>query len=121
MMRQVGRIYRRPHAGNLIHYRKSKLWGTLSSLAEKYEPLWGRPDEVYYELHFEAGKQPVFAHRLLLSSRISDSFDGRYSVRLQLENGEAIPVELLPSFSDESDQWRELIAWFHEPIRPGAG
>ena len=33
MMRQVGRIYRRHHAGNLIHYRKSKLWVTLSSLA----------------------------------------------------------------------------------------
>lgn len=121
MMRQVGRIYRRHHAMNLIRYRRVKLWVTLSSLAEKYEPLWGRPDEVYYELHFEAADAPVYAHRLLLSSRIEEPFDGRYSVRLQQENGESIAVELLPSFSEESDSWRELIAWFHEPVLPGSG
>jgi NTE family protein len=121
MMRQIGRIYRRHHAPNLIHYRRVKLWVALSSLAERHEPLWGRPDEVYYELHFEPADGPVYAHRLLLSSRLGEPFDGRYSVRLQLENGEAIPVELLPSFPEESDKVRELIAWFHEPVWPGSG
>jgi hypothetical protein len=66
MMRQIGRIYRRYHARNLIHYRRVKLWVTLSSLAEKYEPA----------------DEPVYAHRLLLSSEIKDPFDGRFSVKL---------------------------------------
>ena len=34
---------------------------------------------------------------------------------------ETVPVELLPSFSPESDKWRELIAYFHEPALPGSG
>jgi hypothetical protein len=123
MMLQVGRIYRQHHAGTSIRYRKVKLWVTLSSLAERYEPLWGRPDEVYYELHFEAVKEPIYAHRLVLSSRRQEPFDGRYSVRLQREDGEAIPVELLPAFSDQSekDDCREVIAYFREPVRVGDG
>jgi hypothetical protein len=121
MMRQVGRIYRRHHQGTGLRYRKVKMWVTLASLAEKYEPQWGRQDEVYYELHFEAANEPVLAHRLLLSSRLQQPFDGRYSVRLQRDDGESIPVELLPSFSEEREEWRELIAYFHEPVQPGNG
>lgn len=120
-MKAVGRVYRQQHAHEKMHYREVLLVARVNRLAEEGEPGFGQPDEVLYELTFEAAEAPVGAMALTLSSPRGSDFFGKYELDFLRHEGPSLPFEALASISPDSPQERELIAFFADKLRPGDG
>jgi predicted acylesterase/phospholipase RssA len=115
-MQRIGKIYRTQHEGSRFKYKSMSVKVEANGLTDS--PY---PDEIVYVLVFQPDTEPMFAHRLSLSSPVGQEFFGKYIVELQNDAGEAVPIEVIPILEEETGKLRELVVFFSSPLTPGSG
>jgi NTE family protein len=121
-MQKIGRVYRSQSAQERLHHPEVNFRVFANCLAERGQPGFGQPDEVFYELTLEPVNVPITSHHVTFSTPQTSDFFGRYSLKLiSTSTGADAAFEAVASISPASETDREIVVFFCPPLKPGTG
>ncbi len=120
-MRRIGKLYKSVHEPQRIRFHRFTTIITANSLAPAGSAAFGKDDEATLELVVEPIDAPIGAHRFSLSTPITSSFFGHYSLSVTDKSGAAVEFQALASIAPDGAGDRQLVVFFMPPLPVGSG
>jgi NTE family protein len=121
LMTDLGCIYQKQHDPIKFKYLKCDFVVQANCLLEKGETFYGNPDELFYELKFQPGAEPLYSVSLGLSQPRGTTHLGKTSFRLFDSSFNELPLEYVPTYNVNEPDAREVLLFFTPPLLPGSG